>query len=108
MFSNSADAGQHSGCPGGTKQPDRKPGPTRPFDITWVRKTAESRAGLYACGGADAVLDCPDRRLGAILGVDLAHDILEMHLHRRFGDVEIARDHLVRLPGQQAAQDLDL
>ena len=44
--------------------------------------------------GNDAILDRPDRRLGAIVDSYLFQDALEMNLHRAFGNVELVGDFL--------------
>ena len=50
----------------------------------------------------------PDGCLRAVLHLDLAQDRLDVDLHRRFGDVELPRDELVRLAPRQTLQDLGL
>jgi len=50
----------------------------------------------------------PDRGLGAILQSELTQNGFHMHLHRRLGDDELARDDLVRGAFGEGSQDRHL
>src|SRR5437870_10146335 len=52
-----------------------------------------------------AVIDRPHRGLRPVVNADLAQNRLDMNLHRRLGDVDLARYRLVRMPLGQTAQD---
>src|SRR4051794_30147816 len=72
-----------------------------------VRSTTPSSQGGNVLR-AGAVVVPPDRRLGAVGDVDLAHEALEMDIDGRLGDVEMVGNGLVAVTIQQAADDLPL
>src|SRR4051812_6368496 len=55
--------------------------------------------------GGETVVHRPDRRLGAVVDVDLAQQRLEVDLDGRFRDAEFVRDHLVAGAGHQRLED---
>src|SRR4051812_38701517 len=70
---------------------------------------ADERRSAAALGaGPEPVALGPQRRLRAIGDADLAEDPREEGLDRLLGDVEPARDELVRQPLEQQPEDLAL
>src|SRR4051812_818912 len=58
----------------------------------------------YAVSG-EAIVHRPDRRLGAVVDVDLAQQGLQVDLDGCFRDVELVGDHLVAGAGHQRLED---
>ena len=52
-------------------------------------------------------VDRQHRRMRAVGGAELLHDMAHMHLDGRLADIELVGDDLVRLAGAQAAQDIE-
>ena len=51
------------------------------------------------------VVDPPNRRLRPVLNPDLAKNRVDMDLHGRLGDIDLARDAVVGIAFDQAAQN---
>src|SRR6266403_1970780 len=59
-----------------------------------------------AAGAGAAAIQGPDGRLQAALQVQLAQQVLDVDLHGRIRNPELARDLLVAVPEREAGQDL--
>src|SRR5690606_36841442 len=100
-----------SGCRGRPGPGRRSPRSAHLDPLTWIcspgRVRSAGRPGFFAAHRGQ-VRNGPHRGLGPVRYPDLAEDRLDMNLHGRLGDIELARDDLVGGTLHQAVEDLRL
>src|SRR5215211_175444 len=72
------------------------------------RASSDTRRSVTDSGLHDALVRCPQRRLGARAEAELAEDVRDVSARRSLAYLQLGGDLLIRSPGAQECEDLEL